>query len=396
MNEKLETDRKTQVGAVFSFLVILGIIVVTTLGVIGFVITKQKAEEVSKEKPRPAVEVMVVSKGNHLVEIRTNGVVESLRETRLAAEVQGRVVDVSPNLKRGGRVEKGEVLVELDPADYRSAVAAADVAEAEASLALEQERARVEQATLDWKKLGTGDPQNALVLRKPYLKAAEARLDSAQQQAAKARRDLERTKIKAPFDAAVRSAAVEVGAVVSPGSMIAELYADRDLEVRLPLSLEDFGFLKRNESGEVQGEVVLKGKIGMVDYEWMAVPVRVDPEIDRETLSASVVVKVLANEKSEFPLPPIGLFMNARLSGKTLEDVVEIPRRALLDGQRVIVIDERDRIVFRDVRVLRSDAQAVVIGSGLEAGERVVFTRLSSPVAGMEVEVEASPNKEEK
>ena len=125
-------------------------------------------------------------------------------------------------------------------------------------------------------------------------------------------------------------------------------------------------------------------------------PVRADPEIDRKTLSASVVVKVLATGNSEFPLPPVGLFVNARLDGKTLDNVVEIPRRALLDGQRVIVVDDSEKIHFRDVRVLRSDAKTVLIGEGLEAGERLVLTRLSSPVIGMEVMVESSQTKEEK
>jgi RND family efflux transporter MFP subunit len=391
-----ESERKSEVSAVISFVVILGIIAVTVLGLIIFKFTKPNAEEMVKEVPRPAVDVRVVSKRDHVVEIRTDGVVESLRETRLAAEVQGRVLEISPNLKRGGRVKEGEVLVKLDAADFRSALASAEVSAAEAGLALEQERARVEQAQLDWNKLGKGEPRNELVLRAPYLLAAEARAESAKQQLEKARRDLERTEIVAPFDAGVRSASAEVGVVVSPGTMIAELYSNQDIEVRLPIGLEDFGFLSRDPSGGIQCNVSLKGTIGIKEYEWSAKPVRVDPEIDRKTLSAGVAVKVMANEDPEFPLPPVGLFVEARLNGKTLNDVVEIPRRALLDGQRVIVVGEDQKIVFRDVRVLRSDEKTVVVGEGLNEGERVVLTRLSSPVNGMEVMVETPETGEEK
>jgi RND family efflux transporter MFP subunit len=396
VSEKLESERKRELNAVISFMIILGIIGVTVFGVVVFKFTKPKSEEVKNEKPRPVVEVMVVSKANQTVEIRTDGVVESLRETSLATEVQGRVVEISPNFKRGGRVKQGEVLVKLDGADYQAALASAEVAAAEAGLALEQERARVEQAQLDWNKLGKGEPRNPLVLRAPYLKAAEAKFESAKQQAEKARRDLERTEIVAPFDAGVRSAKAEVGAVVAPGSMLAELYSSGEIEVRLPLGLEDFGFLNRDASGNIQGDVVLKGKIGIKEYEWKAVPVRVDPEIDRKTLSASVVVKVLASENTEFPLPPVGLFVDIRMEGTALDNIVEIPRRALLDGQHVIVVDDKGKILFRDVRVLRTNEKTVMIGEGLEAGERVVLTRLSSPVVGMEVMVEAPQTKEEK
>lgn len=396
MNDKLESERKSELSAVTSFLVILGIIIIAGIGVIIFKLTKPVAEEAKKEEIRPAVELMVVSKTDHEVEIRTDGVVESLRETSLAAEVQGRVVEISPNFKKGGRVKKGEVLVKLDTADYQSALAVAEVSAADAALALEQERARVEQAQLDWNKLGKGEPRSPLVLRAPYLKAAEARLDSAKQQVEKARRDLERTEIAAPFDAGVRSANVEVGAVVAPGSMIAELYSNGEIEVRVPLSLEDFGFLNRDESGNIQGNVCLKGRIGIKDYEWKAVPVRVDPEIDRKTLSASVVVKVLESEDLEFPLPPVGLFVDVRLAGKRLANVVEMPRRGLLDGHLVIIVGENDQIQFRDVRLLRAEEKTVLIAEGLEAGERVVLTRLSSPVNGMKVTVEAAKTKEEK
>jgi multidrug efflux pump subunit AcrA (membrane-fusion protein) len=220
------------------------------------------------------------------------------------------------------------------------------------------------------------------------LAAAEASAASAVEAAAKARRDVERTEILAPFDAGVRSANAEVGAVVAPGTMVAELYASGELEVRLPLSLEDFGFLARDADGMVTGEIVLKGKIGAEEYIWKAVTARVDPEIARETLSANIVVKVLPAGGSAFPLPPVGLFVNAEIAGKTLDGVKEIPRRALLEGNRAIVVMEDNRIAFRDLVIPRLTRETALVSGGLEAGDRVVLTRLSAPVIGMEVEIE--------
>ena len=389
MNERAEVDRKIQVKAVASFVLILAIIVVTALGIVLLVINKRVAKEDEKRRIVPAVEIVEVAAADHAVKIFTQGVVESARETKLAAEVCGRVMEISPSFKRGGVVKKGERLVQIDPADYRSALAAAEVRRAEAELELELERARVEQAKLDWAKLGSGsDPLNPLVLREPYLAAAEASAASAVEAAAKAQRDVERTEILAPFDAGVRSANAEVGAVVAPGTMVAELYASGELEVRLPLSLEDFGFLARDADGMVTGEIVLKGKIGAEEYIWKAVTARVDPEIARETLSANIVVKVLPAGGSAFPLPPVGLFVNAEIAGKTLDGVKEIPRRALLEGNRAIVVMEDNRIAFRDLVIPRLTRETALVSGGLEAGDRVVLTRLSAPVIGMEVEIE--------
>ena len=379
-----------------SFVLILAILVVTVLGIIFLLINKRVAKEEVKQRVVPAVEVVEVTAADHAVKISTQGVVESARETRLAAEVGGRVMEISPSFKRGGVVKKGERLVQIDPADYRSALAAAEVRRAEAELALELEKARVEQAQLDWAKLGSGsDPLNALVLREPYLAAAEASAASAVEAAAKARRDVERTEILAPFDASLRSANAEVGVVVAPGTMVAELYASGDLEVRLPLSLEDFGFLARAADGKVTGEIVLKGKIGADEYTWKAEMARVDPEISRETLSAHVAVKVLPTEGSVFPLPPVGLFVNAEIAGKTLGDIKEIPRRALIEGHRAIVVMAGNKIAFRDLTIPRLTRETALVSGGLEAGDRVVLTRLSAPIAGMEVEIEKDPEKED-
>ena len=374
-----------------SFVLILAIIVGTVIGVVLLVLNKRVAKEDEKQRIVPAVEIVEVTAADHAVKIFTQGVVESARETMLAAEVGGRVMEISPAFKRGGTVKKGERLVQIDPADFRATLAAAAAKQADAELALELERARAQQAKLDWEKLGNGnEPLNPLVLRKPYLAVAEASAASAAEAAAKARRDVERTEILAPFDAGVRSANAEVGAVVAPGTMVAELYASSDLEVRLPLSLEDFGFLDR----DAKGIVTLKGTIGVEEYLWKAEPVRIDPEIERTTLSAHIAVKVLPTQGSAFPLPPVGLFVKAEIVGKTLGGVSEIPRRALLEGDRVIVVGEGNQIAFRDLVIPRLTRKTALVSGGLEAGDRIVLTRLSAPIAGMDVQIQKDANKE--
>lgn len=395
MNESVEQDRKTQLRAVLSFLLILSIIAITALGLVMLVLNKRKAKEEVKERIIPTVEVTELSKKDYRVIITTQGVVESSRETRLAAEVSGRVMEISPNLKRAGMVSKGERLVKIDASDYRATLAGAEVTLADAEVALEQERAKVQQAKLDWEKLGSGTPVNPLVLREPYLKAAEARVAAAREEAARAQKNLERTEIVSPFDAGVRTAEVEEGAVVTVGGAVATLYASTELEVRLPMSLLDFGFLDRDADGNVIGKVLLKGKIGADTHEWEAMPIRVDPEIDRKTLSASVVVKVMKAEEGKFPFPPVGLFVDAELDGKVLPDVVEIPRRGLLEGGRVIVVKDDGGIAFRDVSVIRLTGKSAVVGSGLENGDRMVLTRLSAAVDGMEVVIEEPVETEE-
>lgn len=390
----MEDQRKSTLRAVFSFVAVLLLLAISLGAAILLIVNRRIASEEPRQRPLPNVEVLAVKTTDHPVRIETQGVVESRRETSLAAEVAGRVVEISPNLKRGGVIAEGERLVQIEPADYRSALARAEAAVAEAQLALAQEEARFEQARRDWEKLGRG-AGSPLVLREPQREASRAALASAQAEVERARRDIERTEIRAPFDASVREASVEVGAVISPGQMIATVYSSTDLEIRLALPLEDFGFLQRGPDGEPRGAVTLSGTIGGDRFEWPAQALRLDAEIDRRTLSGHLIARVLPQPGSAFPLPPVGLFVQARIAGTTLPNVAEVPRRALLEGNRALIVDPESRIYFREIEVVRSTRDMAIVRSGLAAGDQLVLTRLSAPVNGMQVRIDASQSPTE-
>lgn len=384
-HENLESDRRSSVRAVLSFVLALAILGVA-VGVAALLFaTAPKASKKQDARATPSVEVLEVNPTSHVVRILTQGVVESRRETQIAPEVRGKVVEISPNLKQGGNVTEGETLIRIEDADFRSALASASSALAEAELALVQEEARSAQALIDWQRLGRGGAGPPLVLREPQLKAAKAMIESAREEVSRTTRDLERTRVTAPFDAAVRQASAEVGSIAVPGQMIAELYADRDLQIRLPLPLEDYGFVQRGPAGEPLGEIELSGKIGVSDFKWSATSIKLDPEIDRRTLSGHWIVRVNAKPDSPFPLPPVGIFLQAAITGNTLENVFEIPRRAIREGDEVLVVNPQNRIEFRKLEIIRRTPDSAIVRSGLSAGERICLTRLNAPIAGMEV-----------
>ena len=323
-SEKQEEQRIMAIHAVKSFVLALIILVLAIVLLVVLVLTK---EDPKKEE------------GDELV--TSVRVVRSLHEVQLAAEVGGRVIVKSDNLLAGAVVEKGEVLVEIDTADYKAAQARAESALADAKLALKQEQAMAEQAIIDWKKIGRGEPSD-LVLRKPQLAAAKARVDSAEAEVLKASRDVERASIRAPFDARVRMATVEVGAVLAPGTPVAELYSTDQLEVRLPFSLLDYGYLDKKGGAEF----TVTAKVGGEERSWPAVLDRIDGEVQRSTLSAYGLAKIMPD--ADGGLPPVGLFVEAKVPGKEL------------DG--------------------------LVVRANFEEGDQLVMTRLAAPMTGMKVQ----------
>jgi RND family efflux transporter MFP subunit len=325
------------------------------------------------------VRVRPIARGDHRVEIDTQGVVESRREVTLAAEVGGRVLSIAPRLEAGGEVAAGEVLAEIDPTDYEATLAQAKSALAEARLVLAQERARAEQAASDWAKLGRGEATD-LALRKPQIAAAEARVESARAEVGRAARDVERTLIRAPFDARVRAAEIETGAVVMPGNPVATLFSGTELEVRLPFPLRDFGFLTRG--AEVEFE--LTATIGGEKHVWPARLDRLTGEVERATLSGHGIARVMPAADGGYP--PVGLFVEAAVPGKRLEDVVEIPRSAIRGRDEVWVAAD-GRLALRRVEVLRSRRESLVVRGDFQPADRLVLTRLAAPLEGMKVEV---------
>ena len=386
--EEMEFTRKKAVHAVVSFALCLLVLALTVASVFVLIKLMPDAKKTAPEQLVPAVKVVEAHKADRSLEVVTQGVVESVRDVVLSVEVGGRVVRVSPNMLKGSVVTEGERLVEIEQDDYLAALKQAEANREAAELQLAQEEARREQAIRDWKKLGRGEPSE-LVLRQPHIESAQALLDSAREEVKRAERNLARTIITAPFPGMVRDESVEIGAVLNPGSMVARIYSTTELEVRLPLSLEDFGSLKRDESGAVVGEVVLKGVIGVDTYEWPGQVVRTDGEIDRATLSATVIVRVGESEENPVYLrrPPVGMFLEAAIPGKVLPGIVEIPRMALRGNATVLVVDADNRLQEKAVTIHRTLRKTVLVSDGLNDGDQVIVTRMSGVVENIEVEI---------
>ncbi len=407
--EELEKGRQLALRAVMSFVAVIAILGITALAVWFLVLSKPKAlKKAATISLARTVEVAVVKKAEGGVRFFAEGIVESQRVVDLTAEVSGRLIEVNANLVPGGKVRKDEALVRIDPADFDAALEQAKagyeralMAVANAELLIQQEKARRAQALRDWAKLGGGEPSD-LLARVPQIASAEAQLRSAKAEVEscsteveQAQRNLARTVVRAPFDGVVREEAVEVGAVLSPGTRLATLFSERSLEVELPIKLEDYALLQRDEAGKVKGEVVLRGQLGVQELTWSGKVVRTTGEVERSALTAGVVVAVeAAVDRKQLPLPPPGLFVKAELEGQSLEGSLVVPREAVREGDRVAVVTKKGTIVFRELTVIRSMKTEVLVSEGVAAGERVVLTRLSGVTEGMEVEVEELTEEE--
>lgn len=376
----------------YPFLIIIAALVVALI----MVKMRNKVERIPVSIPPPLVRVQTIDIQDHQLIVTSQGTVVPRTESELVAQVAGQVIEVATQFASGGFFKKGDLLVRLDPRDYEFTLARlrAEISQAELQLAQEEEEAEV--ARKEWEQLGEGKQPHPLVLREPQLARARSTLTAAKASYQQAQLNLARTEIRAPFNGLVRAKKVDLGEYVNPGVSLATIYAVDYAEVRLPVPDEEMAYLDQfSESGKQKMHslnipVILKASYAGNVHRWGGKIVRMEGEIDPLTRMVHLVARVDdpygRTKKSSQPPLAVGLFVEAEIMGRQVEDVVVIDRAALRDENQVLVIDEEDRLHFRNVDILRMDAETVIIDGGLENGERICVSPLETVVEGMKVQ----------
>jgi RND family efflux transporter MFP subunit len=370
-----------------------------------------EAEPAAPSADVPIVEVAAAAPATYRPRIRSQGTVTPRVAAAIASEVAGRVVSVAAAWEAGAFFSEGDVLVEVERSDYELALAnaAAQVAQAELRIAWEGEEAVA--ASAEWERLRSTARPSALVLREPQIKEAEAALRAAVAAKEKAERDLERTRIRAPFAGRVVETLVEIGELVSRGSPVARVHGIDAVEVLLPIAAADLALLDLalGQPLEAPGApipVTLRADLGPWQTTWRGRIVRTAAEVDPRTRLLAVIARVddpfaRSSTGPSVPLTP-GLFCVAEIDGRPYEDIFVLPRHALRGRDRVVVVDGEGRLRFRRVDVVRVEGDTLIArpaaargaGAGSEdapplaAGERVCVSPIAVVVDGMRVLVE--------
>lgn len=276
--------------------------------------------------------------------------VEALGTTRAreAVEITSRISSIITgiNFREGETVEAGTVLVELDNAEERAALAEAEARVIDSRAQFRRARELLASKTVS---------ESQVTQLEATMNADEARL-----RAAKAR--LEQTLIRAPFAGRVGLRQVSPGTLVNPTVVITTL--DDVSSVRLDFTVPET-FLGVLATGQriAASSVAFEGRL--FEGEVRTINTRVDPVTRAVTIRAD-----LPNDDG---LLKPGMFLTVRLAGQSRERVV-IPEAALVpEGDRQSVYLVRDGRAWRtEVSVGRRLPGEVEILDGVRAGDEVV------------------------
>lgn len=367
----------------------------------GFFVAKKLSTAIEPPAPQHAppqklrTEVIELQRTDYPVLLNTQGVVRAHYETPLTPAVSGRIIAIHPSFEDGAFFSEGAVLAELDPADFQAAVEAAESRVARSEAALAQEEARAKQARLNWEELGYDEEPSPLVLRVPQLKEAHATVDAARAELDQARLNLERTKVKAPFDGRVRVRTVGLGQAVGNSTPLGEIYATDYAEVRLPLTPEQLAFIdlpSRPNDPEVGVTLTSTHSVTPdgTTPQWPARIVRSEGALDESSRELFAIARIDDPFGLESGKPPlrIGQPVRASVEGRNLQDVFVVPRLALRGVNRIYLVDRENPAIIRtEIEPIWTTREVLIVKDGLENGQWLSTTRLPYAPDGAPVEV---------
>ena len=367
------------------------LILAVSTGIFVALINNQPTLKTTAKRPVPvAVRALNINLAPMQLSVSSEGNVQPSVETKLVAQVAGEVIKLSPSLVAGGDFSKGDILLNLDPRDYEIALArsraAMSRAQAEQLFAAE-DAARIRSLYAE-ELASIAQLQSA----QRILTVANAALDDAAAMVKRARVDLERTVFRAPFNGRVRTENVDVGQFLSKGAMIATLYDTDRLQVRLPLADTQLAYLdpsyaQTGLAGEEPADVTLSANFAGDRQSWSAKLLRTEGDISTKSRFLHVIVEVTETVNSNGVRLPVGLFVDAVITGRTVDNLVSVPRTALRPDNSVMVIDDDNQLHYRDVSVFKLSDRDVLISGGLASGERISISPLQFVVEGMPVAV---------
>ena len=344
------------------------------------------------------VDVTTIKKGTFEPRVVATGTVQPVEDVNLSPLVSGQVIRRDPSFTPGGFVKKNQVLLQIDPADYRNTLELRKSEYMQSQTTLDTEMGRQEIAVQDLQLITDdslfgdnplSEDERELVLRKPQLNAVKANIGAAKAAVDQAQLNLERTTIRAPFDAHILSQNVTNGSLVAQGDILGRIVGTKEYWVVATVPVSKLQWLSFPDNDSEKGASVrIENASAWPDDAYREGYLdRQIGALDGQTRLARVLIKVtdpLATT-SEFEGKPklmIGTFVEVSIQADAIPNIVRLHRDYVRSNETVWVMKE-GKLEIRNVEIVLTDDTYAYIRKGLEDNEKVVITDLSTVSNGI-------------
>jgi membrane fusion protein, multidrug efflux system len=373
---------------------IVSLIIIAILGGSFIIMNLLSADNESKEIAKPKiskkyVQAIPVLYRDTVTYITASGRVNAQNDFNLSSEVQGKILAGAVPLKKGQSFKQGDLLLRIYSEEAALALKARksrfltllanllpdlkiDFPEEYAKWLDFFDHVQLNSKLPDLPKIN--DQKEKVFLAGKSLISEYYGIESDELRLAK-------YKLFAPFSGAYAEVYAEVGAIANPGANLARLSSTQSLEIEIPVFVEEANLI------EIGNSVALFEQ-NQEAQKWTATIVRKAAYVDPASQSITIYAQVVP-EKGKAIYK--GQYLNARIAGKMVQAVMEIPRSAVVNSNQVYVI-LKGKLARKDIEVLKVYDESILF-RGLEEGIYVITEALVNPVEGNEVELLQSSAK---
>lgn len=367
---------------------------------IGFLAMRQFAgmKILPPERPKTTavnyVKVNTVEYRDMDTEVVAYGRITSSQPLTIMAEVGGRLLPGQINLKPGINFRRGQMLCRINDAEVRlnlqsrkseflNLIASSlpdfkvDFKEDYPAWQKYFENIDIDKPLEELPKTSSNQVKTFLatknILRDYYsIKSAEE--------------NLKKYYIYAPYDGSIATVNLETGTIVSPGANIASIIRTDQLELEIPVEVNNIRWVNEGTEVDLMSEDGSKS--------WKGEVVRIADYVDPGTQSINVYVNIDAGPNSGLY---DGLYLKTIIPGSPLENAMEIPRKVLMNEDEVFVVDG-GVLKARKVNVQKINRDRVLISpvdsNGLYQGDSLVIEAPANAIENMKVTTIQGPAPE--
>jgi RND family efflux transporter MFP subunit len=362
---------------------VITILIAASLIAFGLVKTRPRAVRRPPKIQIPVVSTMPLERTTTRASLPIMGTVLPATRVSLKARVSGDIVSVHPKWFPGGTVKKGEILLVVDHADYRIALAQTQAEHAQAESELLLEKGRQDVAAREWELLGPEDGgsemDRTLALRAPQLAAATARVAAAAARVERAELDLARTQLRAPFNAIILERQVHVGDQITPALKLAELADIDQCHIRAPLPVARLPHISLPSATNPGATATARWPNGTTRSGEV---IALLGDLEARGSMAQLLIAVPLEAESHMLF---GSYVELTILGKTLPPAFRIPRRAMMDGGRVLILTAENTLRIAQTTTLLGERDHVICDVEVTQGETLIISGLAAPVEGMKL-----------
>lgn len=348
------------------------------------IIDSNTVERPTLKKITKTVFIDIVENKTVPIVIPANGTVTALNKTELFSEVEGVFRSSSKPFRPGQNYQRGQLLLRIDASEFAANVHAARSGLYNTITAIMPDlRLDYPEIYPKWEQYLNNFDVNKNLAPLPETSSNQEKffisgrgVNAAYYNIKNLEARLNKFTIIAPYTGTLTEALVTEGSLVRPGQKLGEYIDPSEFELEVAISKSFSDLLKIGEKVNLTNLEKTQSFEGVVS--------RINNRIDPSSQTIQVFINIDDPEVRE------GMYLEASLEAREIENAIEIPRELLVDQNKMYVVND-SVLELREVETVYFAKEMVVV-RGLKNGTKLISSPIPGAYSGMLVEVDTNPN----